>query len=87
MNELLPELLDATKLQADLGVTRAAADAIMCRVPVVQIEDLRKVYVRRSDVCAYLNTRTFSKSEVPAQLGHSRKSLTLDAYSHVLVGD
>ena len=58
-----------------------------CVAPVVQIEDLRKVYVRRSDACAYLNTRTFSKSEVPAQLGHSRKSLTLDAYSHVLVGD
>jgi integrase len=24
---------------------------------------------------------------VAAQLGHSRKSLTLDTYSHVLVGD
>jgi integrase len=26
-------------------------------------------------------------TKVAAQLGHSRKSLTLDTYSHVLVGD
>jgi integrase len=26
-------------------------------------------------------------TEVAAQLGHSRKSLTLDTYSHVLIGD
>ena len=66
MSERLPELLDAKKLQVELGVTRAAAEAIMRRLPVVQIEDLRKVYVRRSDVVAYLESRTFTKSEVPS---------------------
>jgi hypothetical protein len=36
----------------------------MRHLPVVQFEDLRKVYVRRSDVAAYIETRTFSKGEV-----------------------
>ena len=66
MSEALPELLDAKKLQAELGVTRAAAEAIMRHLPVVQIEGLRKSYVRRQDVAAYLEQRTFQKDEVPA---------------------
>lgn len=66
MSKPLPELLDAKKLQAELGVTRAAAEAIMRRLPVVQIEGLRKVYVRRSDVSRYLDTRTFEKTKVPS---------------------
>jgi hypothetical protein len=66
MSERLPELLDVKALRAELGVTRAAAEAIMRRLPIVQIEDLRKSYVRRSDVAAYLEARTFQKDEVPA---------------------
>jgi hypothetical protein len=66
VTERLPELLDAKKLQAELGVTRAAAEAIMRKLPIVQIEDLRKVYVRRSDVAHYLDARTFTKLEVPS---------------------
>jgi hypothetical protein len=62
----LPQLLDARKLAAELGVTRAAAEAIMRKLPIVQIEGLRKTYVRRSDVVAYLDARTFDKSEVAA---------------------
>ncbi|MGH3079401.1 MAG: hypothetical protein ACRDPZ_14625 [Gaiellaceae bacterium] len=61
-----PELLDAKALQAELGITRAAAEAIMRRLPTVQIEGLRKVYVRRADVAAYLEARTFSKHDVPS---------------------
>ena len=38
----------------------------MRRLPVVQFEDLRKVYVRRSDVAAYIEARTFSKDAVPS---------------------
>ena len=64
MSDRLPELLDAKCLQAELGVTRAAAEAIMRRVPVVQIEGLRKTYVRREDVRHYLDARTFAKDEV-----------------------
>ncbi len=64
MSERLPELLDAKALQAELGVTRAAAEAIMRRLPVVQFEDLRKVYVRRDDVAAYIESRTFTKDQV-----------------------
>jgi hypothetical protein len=63
--EPLPELLDCKALQAELGVTRAAAEAIMRRLPIVAVEGLRKVYVRRSDVAAYLEARTFYKHEIP----------------------
>jgi hypothetical protein len=66
VNEPLPELLDAKALQAELGVTRAAAEALMRKLPTVTIEGLRKVYVRRSDVARYLEQRTFAKDEVPA---------------------
>ena len=65
MSDRLPELLDAKALQAELGVTRAAAEAIMRRLPIVQIEDLRKVYVRRDSVRAYIESRTFTKDDVP----------------------
>jgi hypothetical protein len=64
VSEPLPQLLDAKALRAELGVTRAAAEAIMRRLPVVQIEGLRKVYVRRPDVAAYLEARTFDKDRV-----------------------
>jgi hypothetical protein len=66
MSERLPELLDSKALRLELGVTRAAAEAIMRHLPIVQVEGLRKLYVRRSDVVAYLDARTFSKSEVPS---------------------
>jgi hypothetical protein len=33
-------------------------------VPVVQIEGLRKTYVRRGDVVRLLEERTFSKNQV-----------------------
>jgi hypothetical protein len=61
----LPGLLDCRALRTELGISRAAAEAIMRRLPVVEIEGLRKVYVKREDVRRYLESRTFSKSEVP----------------------
>jgi hypothetical protein len=64
VSEPLPELLDAKRLQAELGVTRASAEAIMRRLPLVQIEGLRKVYVRRPDVARYLEERTFTKDRI-----------------------
>jgi hypothetical protein len=63
--EPLPALLDCKALQAELGISRAAAEALMRRLPVVQIEGLRKTYVRRSDAANYLEERTFSKQQVP----------------------
>jgi hypothetical protein len=66
MTIALPELLDAKGLMAELGITRAAADAIMRQLPVVQFEGLRKVYVRRGDVRRLLEERTFTKDEVVA---------------------
>jgi hypothetical protein len=63
VSESLPELLDAKALQAELGVTRAAAEAIMRRLPVVQPDCLRKVYVRRGDVAAYIDASTSAPAE------------------------
>jgi hypothetical protein len=65
MTEPLPELLDMKALRTELRISRAAAEAIMRRLPVVAIEDLRKIYVKRSDVAAYLERRTFQKDQVP----------------------
>ena len=65
MTDQLPELLDAKKLQAELGVSRCAAEAIIRRLPVVQIEGLRKTFVKRSDVARYLDERTFTTDQVP----------------------
>ena len=66
MSARLPELLDCRAVRAELGVTRAAAEAIMRQVPTVHVDGLRKTYVRRADIAAYLDRRTFSKDEVPA---------------------
>ena len=60
----LPELLDCKALRAELGVSRAAAEAIVRAVPVVTIDGLRKVFVKRTDVAAYLEARTFAKDQV-----------------------
>jgi hypothetical protein len=69
VSEPLPELLDAKHLAAELGVTRAAAEPIMRRLPIVSIEGLRKTYVRREHVRRYLEERTFSKDRVPGVRG------------------
>jgi hypothetical protein len=61
----LPELLDCKRLMAETGLKRAAAEKLMRNLPVVTIEGLRKVYIRRSDVARYLEARTFEKHEVP----------------------
>lgn len=67
VTEALPELLDAKALRAELGVTRAAAEAIMRQLPVVQIPGLRKTYCRLSDVARLLEERTVEKTQVPAE--------------------
>lgn len=61
MTEPLPELLDAKKLQVELGVTRAVAEKLMRRLPLVVFEDVRKVYVRRQDVAALVDSSTVEK--------------------------
>jgi hypothetical protein len=65
VSDRLPELLDCKALQAELSVSRASAEAIMRRLPSVQVPGLRKVFVKRSDVEALLERCTFGKDEVP----------------------
>jgi hypothetical protein len=64
VTELLPQLLDAKRLQAELGVTRAVAEKLMRQLPIVTFPEIRKVYVRRSDVVRLVEQRTFRKDEV-----------------------
>jgi hypothetical protein len=66
MSERLPQLLDSRALRTELGISRSAAEAIMRRLPIVQIEGLRKTFVKRDDVVAYLKKHTFAKDEMPA---------------------
>jgi hypothetical protein len=66
VSELLPELLDARRLREELGVSRATAEAIMRKLEIVQIEGIRKTFVRREDVARLIERSTFSKTEVPA---------------------
>jgi hypothetical protein len=64
VSERLPELLDCKALRAELGVTRAAAEAVMRQVPTVVIPGLRKSFCRRSDVERLLAEHTYAKHEV-----------------------
>jgi hypothetical protein len=83
VSERLPELLDAKHLAAELGITRAAAEAIIRQLPVVQVPGLRKVYVRRPDVEKLLEACTFSKDEVPAREGREREEkLSTTPHTH-----
>lgn len=54
----LPQLLDCAKLARELGVSRAAAEAVMRQLEKVQIPGLRKVYVKRDDVLRLLQEGT-----------------------------
>jgi hypothetical protein len=65
-DDRLPQLLDAKHLAQELGVTRAAAEKIMQKLPIVQVPGLRKTYVRRWDVEALLDSCTYTKDQVPA---------------------
>ena len=66
MSEPLPQLLDAKSLQAELGVTRAAAERIIEQLPIQRVPGLRKNYVHRNDVQRLLAANYFTKDQVPA---------------------
>ena len=68
MSEPLPELLDAKKLRDELGVTRAAAEAIMRKLEVVEVDGLRKVFVKRADVAHLIEQSTYRKDQVPRRV-------------------
>lgn len=53
-------LMDCAGIARELGVSRSTAEKIMRRIPKIEVEDVRKVYVRRAAVEAYLNERTRS---------------------------
>jgi hypothetical protein len=65
VTDRLPELLDCKALRAELGVSRAAAEAIMRQLQIVQLPGLRKVFVKRVDVERLIEEHTYAKNEVP----------------------
>jgi hypothetical protein len=51
-------LLDCKGIQRELGVNRSSAEAIMRKLPKVQIDGIKKVWVRRADLLALLEEST-----------------------------
>ena len=60
----LPELLDAKSISIEMGVSRSVAESLMRQLPIVQFDGVRKVYVKRGDLAALVERRTFQKTEV-----------------------
>jgi hypothetical protein len=54
----LAGLYDCARISRELGISRAAAEAIMRQLPKVHIDGLRKVYVKGSDLEQYVRDRT-----------------------------
>jgi len=58
VNTALPQLLDCRALRLELGISRAAAEAVMRQLPIVELPGLRKVWVRRDDVAHLIDAST-----------------------------
>jgi hypothetical protein len=54
----LPQLIDSKGIQEEMGVGRTIAEAIMEKIPKVQIDGRRRVYVKRADVLRYIEERS-----------------------------
>lgn len=54
----LPKLIDHAGIMRELGVKRAAADAIMQALPKVTIPGHTKVYVKRGDLQSLIDGNT-----------------------------
>jgi hypothetical protein len=59
----LPDVIDRQGLAA-LGFGRRAIDALYRALPVVALPGLRRVYLRRADVAAYLEQCTYADDRV-----------------------
>lgn len=51
-------LMDRKTIADELGITAAAAEALMRRLAKVEVDGLRKVYVRRADLEKLLDEST-----------------------------
>lgn len=54
----LPRLVDRADLRADLGVSRAVADAIFRELPTVRVPGVRRCFVRAEDVARAIDRWT-----------------------------
>jgi hypothetical protein len=62
MTQPLPALMDNKAIRTELGVTEAAAEAMMRQLDIVTPRGVRKRYVRRADLERYLTESTARKS-------------------------
>ncbi len=51
----LPRLMDCRTIMDELGVKRSVAEAIMRAVPKQMVPGVRRMFVRRHDVQAYMD--------------------------------
>lgn len=51
-------LMDCATIAREYGVSRSVAEAMMRQLPKVQLPDVRKVYVRRTDVEKLIDQNT-----------------------------
>lgn len=58
-----PRHLDRAAVRDLYGLSRVDVDRIFERLPVLALEGSRKVYVRRDDLEAYIERRTFKPGE------------------------
>jgi hypothetical protein len=61
--ETLPAFCTRADLES-LGFGRRAVDALFRAIPVVSLPGVRRVYLRRQDVEAYLEQHTYTADEL-----------------------
>ena len=59
MRAELPRLMSCRQIEEELGVTRAAAEAVMRRLEKIRFPGSRRVYVRRADLRELIEEATF----------------------------
>lgn len=58
MTDQRGRLMDVATIQREFGVTRHVAEKIARQLPKVQLPDIDKVYVKRTDLEHYIETHT-----------------------------
>lgn len=61
----LPALMDVACVVRETGIKKATAEKVMRQCPVVQFPGVRKVFVKREDLDAWIRQHTYEKNQVP----------------------
>jgi hypothetical protein len=66
VSERLPALMDCKAVMAEMGVTRSVAESVMRRLPLVEFPGIRKAFVTRADLAAFVEACTRREGRVPS---------------------